>query len=176
MNVYIILFTHEATQEIAMENRKARDGKLKALAEHGAFNRRYARVTDELFQAHEFFDARDLVQVKYEMLRRTGQDGWSVRQAAMAFGFSRPSYYQAQEAFDAGGLTGLISKRRGPRAAHKLTEKVVAFLARVRGEDGSLRGMELAQRVQEEFGIRVHPRSIERALARRSKKRKRARG
>jgi hypothetical protein len=39
------------------------------------------RVTDELFQ--EFFDPRDLVQVKYEMLRRVQTEGQPVGRSAI---------------------------------------------------------------------------------------------
>ena len=35
-------------------------------------------VTDERFAAGGFFDARDMVQVKYEMVRTTREDGLSV--------------------------------------------------------------------------------------------------
>src|SRR5262245_43416213 len=47
-----------------------------------------------------YFDPQDLVQVKYEMLRRVRVDGLSVKQASSDFGFSRPSFYQAQSAFE----------------------------------------------------------------------------
>lgn len=64
------------------------DAKRNTLAAHGTLNPRPQNVTDELFQSGEFFDPRDLVQVKYEMLRRVRVDGHSVTQAAAAFGFS----------------------------------------------------------------------------------------
>ena len=76
-----------------------------------------------------FFDARDLVQVKYEMLRRAREEGSTVSEAAAAFGFSRPSFYEAKAAYESGGLPGLLPKRPGPRRAHKLSEAVVARLA-----------------------------------------------
>ena len=78
--------------------------KIQALRQSGTLNPRPQQVRDELFQEKEFFDARDLVQVKYEMLRRVSQEGHSISQAAASFGFSRPSFYQAQSAFEAGGL------------------------------------------------------------------------
>ena len=46
------------------------DPKSLALRQQGCLNPHPERVSDELFQTREFFDARDLVQVKYEMLRR----------------------------------------------------------------------------------------------------------
>jgi transposase len=114
----------------------------------------------------EFFDARDLVQVKYEMVRRVRADGQPATQAAEAFGFSRPSYYQAAAAVDAGGLAALVPARPGPRRAHKLTAEVVAFARQARDGDPSLRITQLAAAIGQRFGITVHPRSVERALAR----------
>ena len=86
--------------------------------------------------------------------------------AAEAFGFSRPSYYQAAAAVDAGGLAALVPARPGPRRAHKLTSEVVAFARQLRDASPSLRGAQLAEAIEERFGIRVHPRSVERAMAR----------
>jgi transposase len=148
------------------------DSKLEALRQQGTLNLRPQTVTDELFRNPEFFDARDLVQVKYEMLRRVEKDGHSISGAAAAFGFSRPSFYQAQFAFQEGGLAGLVPLKRGPKKAHKLTPEIIEFLRGERQRDPSLRTLQLATLVQERFHVVVHPRSIERGLARSQKKRR----
>jgi transposase len=103
------------------------------------------------------------------MVRRVRQEGQTVSAAASAFGFSRPSWYAAAAALDEAGLPGLVPTRPGPRRAHKLTEEIVAFLRAAREDDPSLRSAELARRVADSFGVRVHPRSVERALARDSR-------
>jgi len=146
--------------------RRRQDPKEEALRAARALNPRPEAVADPEFAASEFLDARDLVQVRYEMVRRVRQDGDSVSAAASAFGFSRPSWYAAAAALDDAGLPGLLPARPGPRRAHKLTPEIVAFLVAAREEDTSLRAPELADRVDESFGVRVHPRTIERALAR----------
>ena len=87
-----------------------------------------------------------------------------------AFGFSRVALYQAMAAFRKEGLPGLLSRRRGPKAANKLTDAVLEFIDRQRAADSSLRAPELAAMIREHLGLSVHPRSIERALARRAKK------
>jgi hypothetical protein len=69
-------------------------------------------------------------------------------------------------------LTALVPKKPGPRRAHKLDVDVVDFLIHQRAEDPSVRAPELARRVQARFHRTVHPRSVERALARREKKRR----
>jgi transposase len=147
-----------------------RDPKTDALREQAVLNPHPERVRDEVFVAHDFFDARDLVQVKYEMVRRVEADGTSVSDAAAAFGFSRPSFYQAQHALRAHGLAGLLPKKRGPRRAHKLSAEVVDYVAQLRTEEPGATSRELAGRIERRFGIRVHPRSVERALARGEKK------
>ena len=150
---------------------KRTDPRSDALRERSALNPRPERVTDELFRQSEFFDPRDLPQVKYEMLRRVQREGVAVARAAKAFGFSRPSFYAAQAAFAATGLSGLLPRKRGPRGAHKLSEEVMRFAEEVRARDLSVTAASLVPQIKERFGIDVHPRSVERALARQEKKR-----
>jgi len=149
---------------------KRMDAKSQALREQGSLNANPQDVTDSLFQDSEFFDPRDLVQVKYEMLRRAQADGHSVAQAAKAFGFSRPTFYQAQTAFESGGLPALVHKRPGPKSAHKLSEPVLQFIDQQMTQDPTLRSVDLVLRVRRRFSVSVHPRSIERALQRRKKR------
>ncbi len=147
------------------------DDKPAALREHHALNPRPEAVTDSAFLAGApFLDARDLVQVKYEMLRRVQAEGHAVTAVAPAFGFSRPSFYQAKAAFDAGGLPGLLPQKPGPRRAHKLTTEVMDFLEQTLDAEPDLAAAELARRLQTRFGLFVHPRSVERGLLRRRKK------
>ena len=146
------------------------DPKLEALRESGTLNPRSAAVADDTFRASDFFDARDVVQVKYEMLRRVRVERTPVTRAVAAFGVSRPTYYQAQVAFAQGGLGGLVPRKRGRRRAHKLTPDVMAYVAEARGRE-RLATAALVPQIEARFGVTVHPRSIERALARAEKKR-----
>lgn len=150
--------------------------KREVLQQQGTLNPRPQHVTHPLFQQNTFFDPRDLLQVKYEMLRQVRTENQTVRQAALAFGFSRPSFYQAQAAFEQGGMAGLLPRKRGPRHAHKLTAEVMKFLAQARAAEPALSALELAQQVEEHFGVRVHPRTVERRLRRPKKKRRRHSG
>jgi transposase len=166
----IIIFTEALRDDLLMAQKRNSDPKDLALRQQGALNPHPEQVTDELFLTNEFFDTRDLVQVKYEMLCRVRSEGQSVSRAAIAFGFSRPSFYQTQASFEQGGLPALIPQKRGPKEAHKLTNAVLAFVRQLREEDPSLRPADLATRLRQTYGITVHPRSIERALARSQKK------
>ncbi len=149
---------------------KRTDAKNKALAEHGALNPRPQNVADQQFRFNEFFDPHDLVQVKYEMLRQVRVDGKTVTETAAAFGFSRPAFYQARASFEQDGLPGLVPKRSGPRHAHKLSEAVMQLVDQQRAKDRTLRAGALANMIRKRLGLSVHPRSIERALSRRTKK------
>lgn len=153
-----------------MAKAKPPDPKVDALRQHRSLNRRPDEVLDPLFVSSDFFDRRDLVQVKYEMVRRVHADGQPVSQTAKAFGFSRPSFYQTQAALDRGGLAALVPKKRGPRRSHKLGTEVMDFLLEALAEEPAPDSSELARRVRKRFGRKVHPRSVERALARHEKK------
>ena len=153
-----------------MTKKKPRETKQDTLRTGNTLHPRPENVTDEIFLSSDFFDPRDLVQVKYEMLRRVRVDALPVSRAARAFGLSRPSFYKAQKDFDERGLRGLLPARKGPRRSHKLSTEVMDFVARKRGEDPRLRVHELVDLIQTEFGITVHPRSIERAIQRAQKK------
>ncbi len=155
-----------------MATAKPPDPKVHALRQRGSLNPSPDKVSDPLFAASDFFDARDLVQVKYEMVRRVRVDGQPVSHSAAAFGFSRPTLYQADAALERGGLAALVPQKPGPRRAHKLDTDVMDFLHQLRSADASLRPAELARRVRQRFGRTVHPRSVERALARQEKKRR----
>jgi transposase len=153
-----------------MAKKTSHDPKSRALRQASSLHPHPEQVTDELFLTHEFFDPRDLVQVKYEMLRRVQSEGQAVSQSAASFGLSRPSFYQAQAAFQQGGLPALMPQKRGPKKAHKLTPEVLAFVRQVQQEDPSLPPASLASRIKDKYDMTVHPRSIERALARSQKK------
>jgi transposase len=153
-----------------MTSNKDLDGKSRALQKYHARNPHPENISDELFAQLAFFDTRDLVQIKYEMLRRVSKDGWSVAQAARTFGFSRNAFYRAQEAFNAEGIAGLLRQRPGPRKAHKLTDQVMVFIEKTLSQETSLTTAKLQEMVKERFAVSVHRRSIERALKRRQKK------
>ncbi|MCZ7532666.1 MAG: helix-turn-helix domain-containing protein [Acidimicrobiia bacterium] len=142
------------------------DPKVAALRAERSLNPRPEAVTDEAFLSCEFMDARDVVQVKYEMVRRVQVDGETVSGTAAGFGFSRPTFYEAQAALDTSGLAGLVPARPGPRRAHKLTVEVVSFTQDLLEDDPLLTSRDLAAAIGDRFGLSVHPRSVERALAR----------
>ena len=156
---------------MAEKRRRSEDSrKAAALRQHGSLNPRPEGVGNDLFRTYDFFDPKDLVQVKYEMLRQVSVERGSITEAAAQFGLSRPSFYEAQTAFQQDGLAGLLPEKRGPRRAHKLSEEIMEFLQKEKAEDPDLSGAALAEKLWKERRLRVHRRSIERALARREKK------
>lgn len=145
------------------------DIKIKSLKESGSFNPHPERVKAPLFQNSPFFDPKDLVQVKYEMLRRVLIDGASKSETAALFGVSRPTFYETESAFIAEGLVGLLPQQRGPKGAHKIDTQVMIFIETCIGENQQIKAKKLAELIQAQFNISVHPRSIERAIIRKKK-------
>jgi transposase len=153
-----------------MARPKKHDPKDQALRGHGALNRRPGDVRDQLFQGSDFFDPRDLVQVRYEMLRRVRTEQQEVTETAGQFGFSRPIFYKLNAEFEREGLSGLLPRKRGPKTAHKLNAEVVDAVKLALEQNPSLDVNALVALIKQRFGIQVHRRSVERALARQTKK------
>src|SRR5260370_2228566 len=127
------------------------DPKVTALRESRCRSPQPGQVTDEAFISEEFFDARDAVQVKYEMVRRVTVDGAPVTATAAAFGYSRPSYYQAAAALAGSGLDGLVPAKPGPRGGHKLTGEILTWAEQQLAADPRLRPASLAGPIDGEF-------------------------
>ena len=147
-----------------MARPKTTDSKVQALRQSQTLNSRAPQVRDRLFLEQDFFDPRDLAQVKYEMLRRVQKEGAHVNEAASGFGFSRPSFYKAREDFAQAGLAGLIPRKRGPKGRRKLKAPIMDFVARTQTQEPSLKSAALVRRIQEKFALTVDRRTLERAL------------
>jgi transposase len=144
--------------------------KRQALQTTGTFNPRAAQVRHPLFQQSSFFDSEDLLQLKYETLRAVEVEQCPIAQAARDFGLSRPTIYQAQSQLQQQGLEGLLPHKRGPKAAHKLSGQVVEYLQRQAQTQPEIQAEELARRVRQRFAVKLHPRTIQKALARKAKR------
>lgn len=138
----------------------------KAIQARGLLHPSPEAVTAAVFLSHpEFFWAVDKLQVKYEMLRAHVVEGVSVVEAAASHGYSRASFYLALRAFEEGGLLGLIDERPGRRGPMKVTPEVRSFLAARARERPELSGAELAVELERALGVRLHRRTVERAVA-----------
>ena len=152
-----------------MAKSRRQDPKSQALGCDGALNPHPEAVKDPLFTSNPFFDPKDLVQVRYEMVRRHQADGLPISDAAQAFGVSRPTFYKAQSALQTAGLAGLLPKLRGPKDGHKISAEVVAFVIDLKAGDPKISTPQCIAAIEARFGITVHRRSLERALARKKK-------
>ena len=162
------LTINAAIMEDYMDKKQPADPKEKVLRKCGAFNTH--PVTDALFKDNHFFDPRDLVQVKYEMLRKVHKERQPISHVAASFGFSRPSFYQTMSDFQREGIAGLLPRKRGPQGGHKLTHQVLEFIEEILAMDKPMSIPVLLDEVEKRFGVRVHRRSLERARRHREKK------
>ena len=153
-----------------MAKAQKRDPKREALAKEGVLNRRPEAIRDTLFTGNPFFDAKDLVQARYEMVRRHRVDGVAISETSSNFGVSRPTFYKAMKALQKAGLPGLLPGQRGPKGGHKISAEVVGFVADLKAASPQLTTSQCLKEIETRFGTKVHRRSLERALARKKKR------
>ena len=109
------MFTNYRGRPWRGEKARRRDPKSGALAQDGVLNPHPEAVRDPLFTGNPFFDPKDLVQVRYEMVRRHQVDGVPISEVAAAFGVSRPTFYKAQSALADGWARRSAAAPAGPQ-------------------------------------------------------------
>lgn len=143
--------------------------KLEALRQGNVLNPSPNKVLDPLFEESTFFDRHDLVQVKYEMLRQNLQDKKPVSKSSKAFGFSRVTFYESKQVFEAEGILGLVPKIRGPKSGHKLRPEMIEFSTEKLKHNPKLKIEDLLRMIEDHYHVVIHRRTLERALARKKK-------
>ena len=87
--------------------------------------------------------------------------GQPVTEAAAAHGYSRAAFYLVLASFSESGMSGLLDEARGRRGPVQLRPEIVSFIR----ESGAGTG-ELVEQVADQYGVRLHRRTIERARLR----------
>jgi transposase len=136
--------------------------KRQFLTAAGAWNHRAPLVASPLFAQSDFFDPRDKVQVKYEMLRAHAVDRAAVATVSRQFAYSREAFYTTLETFRGQGVVGLADGKRGPKGPRKLTPELQAFVRRLLERTPDISSQKLVDRIAEERGVELHRRSVER--------------
>lgn len=155
---------------LGMAKAQKRDPKKEELARDGALNPHPEAVRDPLFVGNPFFDPNDLLQVRYEMVRRHKVDGVGISAIADNFGVSRPTFYKSQSAIETAGLSGLLPRRRGPKGGHKISAEILAFVAELKAGSPETTTPRFLDAIEARFGVKLHRRSLERAFAGKKKR------
>jgi transposase len=134
------------------------------LKDNGCFNHNHENVSASIFNGHPFFDRRDVVQVNYEMIRAASHDEGTITKIAGEYGYSRKSFYQISDAFQAGGLCALMPKKTGPKKPNKLNDEVAAFIDSYLAGAPNAKSKEISDAVKSEMGVSMHPRTVYRHL------------
>ena len=120
------------------------------------------RVQDDRFtQQTDFFDPKDIVQVKYELLRTCQVERRDVASACLDFGFSRTTYYKVQQAFLEGGLPALMGRPRGRLKPIKVTDVVRGYLIAEKAKNSKLSAREMVETLKKRYHVQLSERMIQ---------------
>ena len=162
ITVRSFLTLQKKEKAVAVDSDKERTQRLKI---EGTLHPNPDKVDTDLTEKSPFFDANDLMQMKYEMLRSVSVDQQPIADAAQMFGLSRVAYYHAQKQYQSHGLVGLLPSKRGPKHRHKFTPEVMSFIEeQLAAIDQRPDWKLLSKQIEDRFGINTHPRSVERTV------------
>jgi transposase len=143
----------------------ARHSKRAFLEAAGALHPHPERVRAGPFLSHRFFDPRDKVQVKYEMVRAHAVEREPIARVARTFGVTRETVYATSRRLARRGLLGLADQKRGRKGPVKVTPAIRDFAVSAKRRDPTLASQTLAEQIATEFGVIVHRKTVERLLA-----------
>jgi len=139
------------------------------LQKNGTFNKNHTKVTEQRFISDDFFDPRDLVQVKYEMLRSVRESERNIDEVAGKFGFSRSGFYKIKASFEKEGVSAFVPNKTGPQNARKLTKEYQQFIDGYLKENPDTSSGNMAEILKIERGIEISKRTVERYRSRQGK-------
>jgi len=143
----------------------SKPSKLSRLREAGLLHAHPDRVRDRLFvEQSDFFDSHDAVQVRYELLRAHLVEGDKIAGVCRRFGVSRQTFYKFLARFLEQGSGGLLPGRPGPKGPSKLSAEVMKFAEEQLSVDKEISGAALASRIDSEFSVSLHKRTVEKLL------------
>lgn len=139
--------------------------KVDFLRSQGLLNPRPERVIHPLFKTTEFFDGRDLPQVRYEMLRAARVEQAPVAEACRLMGFSREYFYRLERMFSERGYVALLGSPMGRPPLLALNQAIVNFVVHRKLELPRLSGEELRKEILQLYKVDCSRRTVERIIA-----------
>ena len=138
--------------------------KKKFLEQEGLINPKPERVSHPLFETLNFFDPRDLPQVRYEMIRAARVENITVAKACKLFGFSREYFYKLERSFMVRGYVALLGSTMGRRPIIALNQEIVNFIVHRKVEQSTISGERLRQEIQKIYHVDCSRRTVERIV------------
>ena len=143
--------------------------KHEVLQKNGTYNKNFTKVKEQRFINDDFYDPRDLVQVKYEMLRAARETERSIDDIVGNYGFSRSGFYKIKSSFEKEGVSAFVPNKTGPQNARKLTKEHQQFIDSYLMDNPGTSSDSMAVILKVERGLEVSKRTIERYRRRQGK-------
>jgi transposase len=128
------------------------------------------KVTDADFLLFEGPDGRlpihpdDEIARKIAMLIEGKCMGLGPTRAAEKYGYTKQRFFQLLHAFEQGGSSALISKKKGPKTNYVRNENAVTQVIRHRFLDPDASAAVITQKMKQ-AGVAISQRSVERIIA-----------
>ena len=129
------------------------------------FNPNYDKINDPTFASSDVLDTRDLLQVRYEMVRSVRIDKDSPKDVASRFGVSEATLRRHIRDLRDGGMIALVPDIRGPKGQHSLNDEEIQYIESYLVKHPDASGGQVHSALVQEKQSEVSKRTIERYLA-----------
>lgn len=139
--------------------------KEERLKESNTYNPKCDKVTACDFIENEVMDSRDLLQVRYEIVRAIEYDNKPVKEICSEFGVSASTARRYVRNLKEGGLIALVPEQKGPSGPTKLSKDAADFIDTYLKNNPKASGGKVHNALENRLHPGISKRTVERYLS-----------
>ena len=123
------------------------------------------KVTEPRFLDSDLFDPKDLLQVRYEMVRSIKEGVITLDEVPSKYGVSAMTAKRCVSSLEKGGIIALVPERKGPKGPSSLDDESLRFIDSYIAEHPKASGRKVHDALEAEKHVGVSKRTVERYLS-----------
>ena len=135
------------------------------LKESNTYNPKSDMITASIFANNQLMDPKDLLQVRYELVRAIKCESKPIREICSEYGVSVSTARRYAEDLKKGGLIALVPEQKGPSGPTKLTKEASDFIDAYRKKNPESSGGKIHSALESKLHTGVSKRTVERYLS-----------
>ena len=129
------------------------------------FNFRNDKVIASRFIESDLYASRDLLQVRYELVRSIEEGDIALDEVPDKYGVSSVTAKRYVRSFKEGGMIALVPEQKGPKGPSSLDDEALRFIDSYIAEHPKASGRKVHEALESERHLGISKRTVERYLS-----------
>ena len=129
------------------------------------FNTNYAKINDPIFQRSGIMDPRDLLLVRFELVRSLELDGKPIEEVCSQYGISPCTARRYVRDMKERGLIALVPEKRGPNGPSVMTDEIANYIDKYLTDHPKASAGKVYQSLVDAKKVTIGKRTVERYIS-----------